>query len=253
MKRNRGLSLLVVLILGAVLAISCNLNSGASKAAVDLGSAEDFVILAKSGIDTVPTAIITGDIGLSPAAASYITEFALVMDASTQFSRSSQVIGKVYAADYAVPTPAKMTAAISDMEAAYTNAAGRTFPDFTELYAGDISGRTLAPGVYKWGTGVLVTTDVTLSGGLLDVWIFQVSEGLTVGPGAKILLSGGALPKNIFWQCFGAVALDTTAHLEGVVLCMTEITLATGASVNGRLFSQTAVSLDANRVTAPAF
>jgi len=69
--------------------------------------------------------------------------------------------------------------------------------------------------------------------------------------GARILLSGGALPKNVFWQVAGLVALGTTAHCEGVVLTQTAVTLATGASINGRLLAQTAVTLDANTVTRP--
>ena len=91
-----------------------------------------------------------GDIGVSPAAATYITGFGLIMDASNQFSTSSLVTGKVYAAVYAVPTPVKMTTAVSDMQIAYTNAAGRKLPDFTELGGGNIGGKTLTPGLYKW-------------------------------------------------------------------------------------------------------
>ena len=140
-----------------------------------LGSAGNFVILAKAGVSTTGTTAVVGDIGVSLAAASYITGFGLIMDASNKFSTSALVTGKVYAADYAPPTPANMTTAVSDMETAYTDAAGRTLPDFTELGAGDISGMTLAPGLYKWGTGVLITgAGVTLSGGKNDVWVFQI-------------------------------------------------------------------------------
>jgi len=144
-----------------------------------------------------------------------------------------------------------MTSAISDLEAAYTDAAGRTSPNFTELGAGDISGLTLVPGLYKWGTGILISTDITLNGGANDVWIFQISGDITMAPGTKMILTGGAKPENIFWQSSGTVLLDTTAHLEGIVLCQTGITLATGAIVNGRLFSQTAVSLDSSTITRP--
>lgn len=223
------------------------------RAPVDLGSAGNFVILSKSGIDTASAlTFITGDIGVSPAAATYITGFSLSADPSNVFSTSTMVDGKVYAANYAVPSPANMTAAVSAMEVAYTNAAGRTDPDFTEYGAGEIGGSTLEPGLYKWGTGVMVTTDVTLSGGPTDVWIFQIGEGLTFANGVNVILEGGALPQNIFWQTFGAVTIGTTVHVEGVILSYTEITLATGASINGRLYSQTAVTLDANAVTQPA-
>jgi hypothetical protein len=224
----------------------------AGPAPVLLGVAGNFAILSKSGVDTVPTSMVTGDIGVSPAAATYLTGFSLALDASNRFSTSSQIIGKAYAADYAPPTPAKMTRAVSDMELAYTDAAGRAIPDFVNLGAGNISGLTLVPGLYKWGTGLMMATDVTLQGGPNDVWIFQISGDVTIGPGTKIILAGGALPKNIFWQSYGAVALDTTAHLEGIVLSQTEITLSTGASANGRLLSQTAVTIDKCSIVQPA-
>lgn len=224
----------------------------AGPAPVNLGTAASFAILSKTGVDTTTGSTVTGDIGVSPAAATYLTGFSLSADASNQFSTSSQVIGKAYAANYAPPTPAKMTTAVSDMELAYTSAAGRTIPNHTELGAGDISGLTLAPGLYKWGTGLLIATDVTLSGGSNDVWIFQVSGDITMASGVKVILTGGAVAKNVFWQSYGAVALNTTSHIEGTVLSQTEITLATGATVNGRLLSQTAVTLDQCTVTKPA-
>jgi len=226
-------------------------GAGRGPAAVNLGSAGNFVILAKSGVSTVPASAITGDIGLSPAAESFVTGFSLTSDATNQFSTSPQVTGRVYAADKAVPTPSNLTTAVSDMQTAYTDAAGRA-ADYTELGAGNIGGLNLGPATYKWGTGVLIPTSVTLTGGPNDVWIFQVAQNITVASGVKIILAGGALPKNIFWQSFGAVTLGTTAHFEGVVLSQTSITLATGASANGRLLAQTAVSLDANAVTQPA-
>lgn len=221
----------------------------AGPAPVRLGTAGNFAILTKSGIDTVPGSVVTGNIGVSPAAATYLTGFSLSMDSTNEFSTSSQLTGKAYAADYAPPTPAKMTTAVSDMEIAYVDAAGRSGPDFTELGAGNISGLTLVPGLYKWGTGLLVATDITLNGSADDVWIFQISGDMTVASGAKIILTGGASASNIFWQAFGAVMVNTTAHIEGVVLCKTEITLATGASANGRLLAQTAVTLDQSVVT----
>jgi hypothetical protein len=222
-----------------------------SPAAVNLGSSGSYVILGKSGISTVPSSTITGDIAISPAAASFITGFSLIMDGSNQFSTTGQVSGRVYAADYSAPTPSNLTVAIGDMQTAYTDAAGRLLPDFTELGSGNISGLTLVPGLYKWGTGVLIATDVTIKGGSSDVWIFQISGDLTINSAVKVILTGGAQAKNIYWQVFGVTALNTTAHLEGIVLCKTAITLAAGATVKGRLMSQTAVTLDSSIVTSP--
>jgi hypothetical protein len=216
---------------------------------VDLGTASQFVILAETGISTVSPSVITGDLGLSPAAATYVTGFSPTLGASGAFSTSSQVTGKIYAADYASPTPTMLTTAIGDMGAAFTAAAGRA-PDVTGLGAGSIGGKTLPAGVYRWGTGLLMATDVTLAGSATDVWIFQIAKNLTVSDGAHLVLSGGALPENVFWQVSGNVSLGTTVQFDGTILSQTGITLNTGASITGRLLAQTAVTLDANTIVA---
>jgi hypothetical protein len=218
---------------------------------VELGMAGNYVILAETGISTIPNSAITGDIAVSPNTAASITGFSLNMHSSGVYATSTQVTGRVYAADYAVPTPTNLNTAVGDMLTAYNDAAGRVNPDYLNLGSGDISGLTLSPGLYKWGTGLSVNADVTLAGGPDDVWIFQIGEGITMGPGVSVTLSGGALPKNIFWQAAGVVALNTTSHLEGIVLSQSAITLATGASVNGRLLAQTAVTLDQSTIVEP--
>ena len=222
-------------------------------APVILGTAGNFVILAKSGISTVPTSAVTGDIGVSPIDRTAITGFSETMDASNTFSTSTQVTGKIYAADHTPPTPTYMTTAVSDMEIAYIDATGRTLPDFTGVGAGNITTMVLAPGLYKWGTGLTIDpAGVTLDGGPNDVWIFQVAQDITVADAAIVTLSGGALPKNIFWQTFGVASIGTNAQFKGIILAKTAINLGTGASVNGRLLSQTAVTLQGNAVTQPA-
>ncbi len=224
----------------------------AAQAPVNLGAAGNFSILAKSGISTVPASAVVGDMGVSPIDSTAITGFSLSLTAGNSFATSSQVTGKIYAADFSIPTPAYLTTAIGDLLTAYNDAAGRSNPDFTELGAGEIGGLTLVPGLYKWGTSVSITSDVTLNGGPNAVWIFQIAEKITQANGTKIVLAGGAQAKNIFWQSFGNVAIGTTAHFEGILITQTSISLATGASINGRLLAQTAVTLDANAVHAPA-
>jgi hypothetical protein len=199
----------------------------------------------------VPTSAITGDIGVSPAAATFITGFPLTADATNRFSTTPQITGRVYAADYAPPTPANMTTSVANMETAYTDAAGRA-PGVTELGAGDIGGRTLNSGVYAWSTGLLIPTNVTLTGSATDVWIFQIAGDLIVSSGVNVILAGNARPENIYWQVAGLVDLGTTSHFEGIILTMTSIAVHTGATVNGRLMAQTAVTLDGNMIVEPA-
>ena len=215
-----------------------------------LGAAGTYAILAESAVSDVPTSAITGDVGLSPAAASYITGFALTR-AGTKWT-APQVVGGVYAANNDPPTPMNLTTAVANMQTAYTDAAGRPTPKFLNLGAGAIGGLSLTPGLYKWTTNVTIPTDIAIAGAPNDVWIFQISGNLTMSAAKKMTLSGGAQPKNIVWQVAGAVDLGTTSHAEGIILSKTAITLETGASINGRLFAQTAVNVAGATVTAPA-
>lgn len=231
---------------------------------VVLGGASNYVILAETTISTTGITAITGDIAVSPVASTYITGFSLALDVITKcFSTTTPatlVTGRVYAADYStsngcttVPdTASLLTTAEINMLTAYIDAAGRT-PDFTEVGAGNISGMTLPAGTYKWSTGVLMTSNVTLTGGPNDVWIFEIAQDLTVANGAMVVLAG-ALPKNIFWQVAGGtgVTIGTSAHMEGVIMAANAIALNTGATANSRLLAQTAVTLNANTVTQPA-
>ncbi len=219
---------------------------------VGLGAAGTYVVLAKTAISTVPSSKVTGSVGLSPAAATFVTGFSLVADATNVFSTSPQVIGKIYAANYAAPSPSNLTTAISNMESAYTDAAGRPTPDFLELGTGTIGGLTLAPGLYKWTSTISIPTNVTIAGGANDVWIFQTTGDVTMTAATRITLSGGAQAKNIFWQVAGKVTLGANSKFEGVILCKTEITLQTGASLNGRLLAQSQIALQQATVTQPA-
>jgi len=221
----------------------------AAQSPVNLGTAGNFVILTKSGISTTGITSIIGNIGVSPIAATAITGFGLILDSSNTFSTSSLVTGKIYAADYTSPTPTTMTTAVSDMQTAYTDAAKRTLPDHTELGAGNIGGMTLTAGLYKWGTDVIIPSDVILSGSSTDIWIFQIAKTLDISSGKHIILIGGAQAKNIFWQVAGQTTLGTTSVFNGNILDQTAIVLKTGATLNGRAFAQTAVTLNANTVS----
>jgi hypothetical protein len=224
-------------------------NNAGTLAVVDLGQAGNYVILAKTAINNNSTSAITGDIALSPAATSYITGFSLTD--FTGYATSAQITGKAFAADMASPTPVNLTTAVENMITAYNDAAGRPSPDFLELGTGNIGGKTLTPGLYKWTTTVTMPSDVVISGGANDVWIFQISGDLSMSSAVNITLTGGAQAKNIFWQIAGQATLGTTSHFEGIILSKTGITFQTSASINGRALAQTAVILDSNAVTKP--
>ncbi|HET7680739.1 MAG TPA: ice-binding family protein [Xanthobacteraceae bacterium] len=216
---------------------------------VDLGSAGNFVILSKAGISSTGSTAIVGNIGVSPIASTAITGFGLTRSANGRFATSSKVTGKVYAADFKAPTPSMLTTAVMDMQTAYNDAAGRKNPTATELGSGNIGGRTIRPGLYKWSSGVIIPTSVTLSGNENSVWIFQIAGTLNISSGKRIILTGGARAKNVFWQVAGKTTVGTTAVFNGNILGKTAIVFMTGAKFNGKALAQTAVTLDANPVT----
>jgi len=137
--------------------------------------------------------------------------------------------------------PNNLITATKDVNTAYLDAAGRVNPDFLNLGAGAIGGLTLVPGLYKWTTGVSVLSDVTISGSATDVWIFQISGVLTVASAKNVILAG-ALAKNIFWQVTGGAVVGPGGHFEGILLSKTTVVLQTGATMNGRILAQTAVT-----------
>ena len=229
------------------------LNAPVGPGDIVLGGAGNFEILTMAGISTTGVTSITGDIGVSPMAATGITGFGLIMDTNGQSSHTPIVTGSVYASDYAPPTPANLTVAVADMLTAFTTANNLVTPaPIVDLYAGDISGRTLPAGLYKWSTGVLVTNaGVTLTGGPNDTWVFQIAQDLTVNSSAIITLLGGAQAKNIFWVVSGQALLGTNVNFSGNILSKTLISLNTGTIVTGRLLAQTAVTLNTATVIMP--
>jgi hypothetical protein len=227
----------------------------ASPATVDLKTAGNFVILSKTGITTTPgtqNTLITGDIGVSPIDSASMTGFNLTIDSSSKFSTSSLVVGKVYAANYADPTPATLTTAVSDMEAAYT-AANLQTAGVTNLGAGSIDGLTLTPGVYSWTTDVSIPNSVTLDaqGDSNAIWVSQIAGVLSSGANSHVILANGAQAKNVYWVVAGNTALGANSEFNGNILDQTYIALGSDATLNGRTLAQTAVTLIGDTVTVP--
>jgi hypothetical protein len=233
-----------------------------SPPAVLIGTAVDYTILAKAGITNVPTSSITGNIGVSPIAATAITGFSLNLDSQGGKSTSTQVVlGEAHAASYGGPTAVALTTAVSDMETAYTDAAGRaTSFQKLNLGQGELGGTffgdtvlKLSTGVYTFGSSVTIKGNITFKGSATDVFIIQIAGDLTQVGGTIVLLSGGALAANIFWQVAGEVVVKAGAHMEGILLVKTAVTFeATSSlksSLKGRILTQTSCALDQATIT----
>jgi hypothetical protein len=240
-----------------MLSMAAMVNAASGNDIVLLGTASNYVILSKSGISTVPTSVITGDIAVSPIAATAITGFTLTLDSSTYYSTSDQVTGIVKAADYTSPTSSDLTTAVSDMEIAYTDAAGRSTTggsSFLNLGEGDIGGKTLGPGVYTFDRDVTITSDIYFKGTSTDVFIIQTSKSVKQAPNTKVYLTGNcggsiALAQNIFWSVAQEVIVEPNSTMQGVLLVKTGVTIKTGSTLNGRILAQTAVVLQQATIT----
>ena len=233
---------------------------------MNLGTAATYAILAEAGVSYTPTATVSstpkiiGNIGVSPAQASFITGFALDLPAGGAYSTSTLVNGAIYASDYAPPTPANLTTAIGDKLAAYNAAAAMApagggaaggSPGVACPNVGDLGGQTLTPGVYTCGIDVQISTGLNLTLSGAGVYVIKSTGTLTQAANTNVLLTNGALPQNVFWQVAGAVSIGAGAHMEGNILSASNIALITGATAKGRLYSATNIAMDANTVTKP--
>lgn len=229
----------------------------AGASCVNLGTAGNYAILAKAGVSSVPSSVITGNIGLSPAARTFLTGWSLITEPTDTSFSSAQVSGRLFAADNVPPTPTQLTTAVGDMQTAYTAAAGKAPAGGGLTTAcpgtGSFGGLTIVPGVYTCTAQVLIPTGtiLTLSGSATDVWVFQMAGGFNQAAATEVILAGGALAKNVFWQSAQTVTIGTTAKMKGVILSQTDIVMGTGSTLNGRLLAQTAVTLDQATVTQP--
>ena len=211
---------------------------------VELGTSGKYAILTKTGISTVPDSVITGDIGVSPIAATAMTGFSLTLDQLGQFAKSTQIVGEAHAASYGGPVATSLTTAISNMEAAYNDAWGRpTSVNKDIVGAGDV----LTTGVYTFGLDIAIKGDITFSGD--DVFIIQSTGNIVMDAGMRVNLAHGAQAKNIFWAAEGFVEVGLGAHMEGILLAKSHVLFKTGSSLNGRILSQTACVLQKATIT----
>jgi hypothetical protein len=224
--------------------------------AINIGKAGDYVVLTKTGISTVAPSHVTGNIGVSPITAAAMTGFGLVLDGSGQFSTASQLSegSEAHGASYGGAVAAELTQAISDMEAAYNDAAGRTEGREGKTVnfnpAGGLLGaiygsseNPLTPGIYKYSTVVTITQDLHLVGDEHSIFIFQIAGVLTLAVNKKVVLHGGVNPENVFWQVAGNVAIGVDSAMQGILLVKTSVALGTRSTLVGRVFAQTSCSL----------
>jgi hypothetical protein len=200
---------------------------------VNLGSVSAYGIFAGVGISNNAgfSQIINMDVGITPGVRSSVTGF----------PPATIINGAIYASDDATPPgiAAILASAKQDLTDAYYEAEGATTPA-PVIVSGDIGGTTLAPGIYKTNSTLLIQSgDLTLDaqGNSDAVWIFQVASGFTSvgGAGGNVILSGGAQAMNIFWQVGSSATIGGGTSFEGNVLALTSITMNSSATATGRM------------------
>jgi hypothetical protein len=199
---------------------------------VSMAGASELAVLAGTTITSTGATNITGNIGLSPGSA--------IGGFPPGILNGNQHIND------ATSNQAKL-----DLTAAYNDAAGRTSTDIVTL-SGNIGGLTLTPGLYKSTSSLAISSgDVTFDakGDANAVFIIQIATTLTTTSGRKVILSGGALASNIFWQVGSSATFGTTSVFKGTVMAMQSITFNTGASLEGRALARTgAVTMAGNAI-----
>jgi hypothetical protein len=202
------------------------------QATVSLGSASTFAILAGSAVTSTGATVITGDLGLSPG--------------SSVGGFPPAVLNGTFHINDASASNAKLA-----LTAAYNDAAGRTCTDIVTL-SGNIGGLTLTPGLYKSTSSLAVSSgNLTFDakGNANAVFIIQIASTLTTTPGAQVILAGGALASNIFWQVGSSATFGTTTAFKGVVMAAQSITFNTGATLNGVALTKIgAVTMQGNTI-----
>jgi hypothetical protein len=206
--------------------------------------------------------IVNGDIGTIATDTSAITGFHDAFNIYTETpSNAGLVTGQIYtctnsttgtnSAGPSAPDCAVATQARLDAQTAYLALAAMPVVGASPAPGANLAGVTLLPGTYKapGGSFLIEGGDLTLSGDANAIWVFQMASTLTVGgPGAaapqNIILTGGALPKNVFWQVGSAATINAAGGgtMVGTIIAQDGVTFSTADNVaivtlNGRALS----------------
>lgn len=237
----------VISLVLAMLAFAVIAPSAYAATSPSLGTAASFSVLGETNITNVPTSVIGRDVGLSPATG-----------ANYSGITAAQVGGTIYTVDGFGPggnvtNPGLLTTAINDMTNVWSTggATGIDQPctnDYSGTGVKDLTTVSpLGPGVYC-ADAFLLTGNLTLSGS--GVWIFKSAATLTTSAGSTVT---GGDPCNVWWRLVSAGSiLGSSSTMIGNILSGTSINMNTNATLNGRLLSQAAVTLDKNTITGPA-
>lgn len=218
---------------------------------VDLKSVAVFGIIAGVGVSNAAgfSEIHDMNVGIYPGVRSSVTGFppAIVVN------------GSIFCADDLIPagTPAMLIQAKQDLTDAYLFAEGASSPAPVTV-AGDQGGKTLAPGIYKSTSTLLIQSgDLTLDaqGDANAVWIFQIASDFTTvgGAGGNVILTGGAQAKNVYWQTGRSATIGDYTIFKGNVLALTSITMNAHATAQGRMLARNGavVLTSTNIITKP--
>ena len=217
LKTNATKPLLMGLVLAAALVTQPRLLA-AGPASIDLASCAHFTILAASTTTTAGEGVINGDVGLYPV--------------GSQGIPPARINGTVYNGD---PIAAQ---AQLDLNAAIIAASPAQLPGGINAGA-ELGGHTLVAGVYQSPSGSYdITGDLTLFGGPNDVWVFQMASTLTVAVSGRVILTGGAQARNIFWQVGSSATLGTSSVFEGTIMAYASITMNASSTLDGRALAQ---------------